>query len=185
MDPDQVTYCFGTQIPALAPAEKDWITQDLAPLDLWDMPEETATAWCERTGIEEPDGGHWPGFWWDFGPHDDALWIYSADYFDPDHVVSFVRRFLARFRPDHVFHLAWDYAGWPHQYGQGRLVVSTTRVIFTDAIGDQRIPESLARPVGVLPPVVVVSTPEQIVYGTAGESVQQILTRLDSVARSA
>jgi hypothetical protein len=115
---------FSTEIPDLTPAEIVWIEQDLARQNTGDMDEAEIAALRERTGLAGLDG-RWLAFQWE--NTDDGLWLHADDYFDVDHVRSFVQRFIQECRPAYIFQMTWaDTCSNPRldSFGGGWLVVS-------------------------------------------------------------
>jgi len=124
---------FSAAIPDLTPAEAEWIETDLAPVDPWDLDEAELAALLERAGLPDLDET-WPAFEWEIQTHPQGLelWLYAEDHFNADHVISFVGRFIERWRPDYVFQMTWaDTCNKPHvdAFGGGWLIVTKDQVL--------------------------------------------------------
>jgi len=68
---------------------------------------EAERAWCKEQleYLHDSEEDHRAEFEWAF--EEDGLWIYATEYGNVDDVVAFVQDFLAEFRPDGCFSLAW------------------------------------------------------------------------------
>jgi hypothetical protein len=89
--------------------QRAWLELVLAAHVMTDAQEQT----LRDAGIRLAaiDRESWPGFEWKFDPNDSGrrdLWLYAEDYGNVSHVAEFIRAFLARFRPDDCWQLAWS-----------------------------------------------------------------------------
>jgi len=138
---------FSVESPGLTPEEAAWIEHDLAPVDTWDLDEAETAVLRERTGLPDLDGA-WPLFGWEIQSHPQGqeLWLYAEEQFNADHVVSFVRRFIERWRPDYVFQMTWaDTCNRPFvdAFGGGWLVITKDQVL--SGTTGQAVQEALNR----------------------------------------
>jgi len=138
---------FSAAIPDLTPAEAEWIATDLAPVDPWGLDEVELAAVLERAGLPDLDET-WPAFAWEIQSHSQGLelWLYAEDHWNADHVISFVGRFIERWRPEYVFTMTWaDTCTKPHvdAFGGGWLVVTRDQVL--SGTTGQAVQEALDR----------------------------------------
>ncbi len=138
---------FSEIIAELNLEEQAWAREELQELDeREDRPKdeegqaEYDKKFAEDRGLELDDNlDRWPDFMWKVDsarprrtgeqPGDEIrdLWLYAEIHFNSDDVVTFVQRFLQRFRPDAIFKMTWaDTCSTPRigEFGGGWIVVS-------------------------------------------------------------
>jgi hypothetical protein len=67
--------------------------------------------WRKQRGVEEgEDEANWPSFSWKIATHqlgEPLLWMYSEEFFTPDHVIAFVQTYLQQRNPRGVFTMTY------------------------------------------------------------------------------
>ena len=91
---------FAASIEGLTKEESAWIEVDLKECNLDGLPDDEKKAFIESKGIDDEEFC-WPRFYWSL----ESGFLFLGDdggYFSQDHLVSFVKRFLAKWRPKDV-----------------------------------------------------------------------------------
>jgi hypothetical protein len=123
---------FCTALESITKEEEDWIRKDLKePLlpDANDDPEIYAIQveeWAneKELKLDDDEPENWPQFsWsWEKSGEETVLCLFSEENFTSSHLISFIQRFIRRFRPDFTFcvegaftcskHLPGEFGGW-------------------------------------------------------------------------
>jgi len=134
---------FSESIANLTPEEKVWVEKELtAPTEYKEYTSNGVVAaeaflqqWLKDHPLtDEDEHEYWPNFSWSL--EDGDLWIFADENGCVDHVGIFVRRFLARWRPDDVFSLTWADTCSSLRLGAfsgGWLVVSKNEIVHGNA----------------------------------------------------
>lgn len=123
---------FSTVLGDITKEEEAYLRKDLqdyTPPDSedFDIQAMWLEEWANEHGLEQDDADPncWPNFCWTWEKTKDdisELLLYSEEGFDENHLISFIQRFLKKFRPDFTFmvegantcskHRPDEFGGW-------------------------------------------------------------------------